>query len=161
MQYVRAMTKALARALVRHGSSRMRVIAWLAAGLAGMSCALTADGPAMAATSCHDGNGPAAHSSPGVAAKFERLYSGWHRESRRIQFSSNTHDYVALPSYRRMVNLGRGALPFLAKKLAQDRDGDFMLAYAVVEICGWDRRDLASDSAQAFRDKVLHRLGGE
>jgi hypothetical protein len=35
-----------------------------------------------------------------------------------------------------------------------------VLADAVVQICGWDRRDFASDSAQAFRDKVLPRLRG-
>jgi hypothetical protein len=161
MQYVRAMMKALAGALVRHGPWRMRAIALLAAGLAGVSCALTADGQAIAATSCHDGDRPAAHRPPGLAAKFERRVRQWHRESLRIQFSSNTHDYVALPGYRRIVELGRGALPFLQKKLAQDRDGDFMLAEAVVEICGWDRRDLASNSAQAFRDKVLQRLSDD
>ena len=139
----------------------MRTIALLAAALAGVVCTLTADGRAFAATSCHDGIKPAAHRPPGAAAKFERLYRAWHQESRNISFSSNTQDYVALPSYRRIVHLGRGALPSLTKKLAQDRDADFMLADAVVEICGWDRRGFASDSAQAFRDKVLHRLRDE
>jgi hypothetical protein len=161
MQYVRAMMKALAGALVRHRPWRVRAIGLLAAGLAGVSCALTADGQAIAATSCHDGNRPAAHRPPGVAGKFEQLYRQWHQESWKIRFSSNTHDYVALPSYRRIVELGRDALPFLAKKLTQDRDADFMLADAVVEICGWDRRDLASKSAQAFRDKVLQRLSDD
>jgi len=67
-----------------------------------------------------------------VAAEFERLYKAWHRECRRI--SSHTHDYV-LPSYLRIVDLGRLALPFLEKKLSEDRNGDFMLAEAVMEIC--------------------------
>jgi hypothetical protein len=155
------MIKALTRALVRHGPSRKRTIALLAAAVASVVCTLAADRRALAATSCHDGIKPAAHRPPGVAGKFERLYRAWHRESRKIQFSSNTQDYLALPSYRRIVELGRDALPSLAKKLAQDRDADFMLADAVVEICGWDRQGFASDSAQAFRDKVLRRLSDE
>jgi len=44
--------------------------------------------------------------------------------------------------------------------MAQDRDADFMLARAVVEICGWDRQAFASDSEQAFRDKILRKLKG-
>jgi hypothetical protein len=47
----------------------------------------------------------------------------------------------------------------LQTKLLEDRSADFMLADAVVAICGWDRRAFASDSAQGFRDKVLRRLG--
>jgi hypothetical protein len=84
----------------------------------------------------------------------------WRREAKGVQFSSNTHDYIALPAYRRIIGLGRAALPFLEKKLSQDRGADFMLADAVVEICGWDRRALADDSAQGVRDKVLRQLRG-
>jgi len=35
-----------------------------------------------------------------------------------------------------------------------------MLARAVVEICDWDRQTFASDSEQAFRDKILRKLKG-
>ena len=96
----------------------------------------------------------------GFAGKFERLYRTWHRQSEAIQYSSNTSDYIALPAYRGIVGLGQAALPFLEKKLTQDRDADFMLAHAVVEICGWDRQAFASDSEQAFRDKILRKLKG-
>jgi hypothetical protein len=161
MQYVETMIKTPARKhLVRRGTSPMRMIALLATALVGALCALAADGRAIAGVSCHDGNGPAgqAVARRSVAGKFERLYKAWHREARTIAYSSNTHDYIALPSYRRIVDLGRPALPFLEKKLSQDREADFMLADAVVQICRWDRRDLASDSGQAFRDNVLRRL---
>ena len=94
-------------------------------------------------------------------AAFERRYAAWHREARRIGFSSNTRDYISLPSYRRIVALGPHAVPLLRTKLLEDRSADFMLADAVVAICGWNRRDFASDSAQAFRDKVLRRLKGD
>ena len=94
-------------------------------------------------------------------ASFERLYAAWHRESARIRFSSRTSDYVALPSFRKIIGLGPGAVPLLRSKLVGDRDGDFMLAEAVVTICGWDLADFAAASEQSFRDKVLERLGRE
>jgi hypothetical protein len=137
----------------------MRIVSLLAPALVSALGVLTADAPAIAGASCHDGRG-AGVARRGTAATFERLYETWHRQEKAIQFSSNTHDYVVLPAYRGIVGLGRAALPFLEKKLSQDRDADFMLADAVIEICGWDRRALASDSAQAVRDKVLRRLRG-
>jgi hypothetical protein len=141
-------------------------IAFLAAIVAASFCAAIADRRAIAGPSCGDGNVAVRQSTSGamasqnVAGKFERLYRTWHRQSEAISYSSNTGDYVALPAYRGIVDLGQAALPFLEKKLAQDRDADFMLARAVVEICGWDRQAFASDSEQAFRDKVLRKLKG-
>ena len=88
----------------------------------------------------------------------ERLYSAWHRECETIRFSSNTHDYIGLPSYRKIVALGKPALPFLERRMAEDRGLDFMLAYAVVEICGWDRQEFGGGSGQDFRYKVLKKL---
>jgi hypothetical protein len=141
-------------------------ITFLTAIVAASFCATIADRRAMAGPSCGDGNAAARQSASGatasrnVADKFERLYRTWYRQSEAIRYSSNTNDYIALPAYRGIVDLGQAALPFLEKKLTQDRDADFMLARAVVEICGWDRQTFASDSEQAFRDKVLHKLKG-
>jgi hypothetical protein len=138
----------------------------LAAIVAASLCATIADRQAMAAPSCDDGSAAVTQAASGAmarrnaAAKFERLYRTWHRQSGAIQFSSNTGDYITLPAYRGIVGLGRSALPSLEKKLARDRDADFMLAHAVVEICGWDRQAFASDSEQAFRDKILRKLRG-
>ena len=128
--------------------------------------AAIADRRAIAGPSCGDGNAAVRQSASGATAtrnaggKFERLYRTWHRQSETIRYSSNTNDYIALPAYRGIVDLGQAALPFLEKKLTQDRDADFMLAHAVVEICGWDRQAFASDSEQAFRDKILRKLKG-
>jgi hypothetical protein len=141
-------------------------IAFLTAIVAASSWAAIADRRAIAGPSCGDGNAALRQSASGAmasrnaAGKFERLYRTWHRQSEAIQYSSNTGDYIALPAYRGIVDLGQAALPFLEKKLAQDRDADFMLARAVVEICGWDRQTFASDSEQAFRDKILRKLKG-
>jgi hypothetical protein len=140
--------------------------AFLTAIVVASFCATITDRRAIAGPSCCDGNAALRQSAAGAmasrnaAAKFERLYRTWHRQSEAIQYSSNTGDYIALPAYRGIVDLGQAALPFLEKKLAQDRDADFMLAHAVVEICGWDRQAFASDSEQAFRDKILRKLKG-
>ena len=139
-------------------------IAFLTAIVAASFCATIPDRRAVAGPSCGDGNAAVRQSASGAvasrnaAAKFERLYRTWHRQSEAIRYSSNTGDYVALPAYRGIVDLGQVALPFLEKELTQDRDGDFMLAHAFVEICGWDRQAFASDSEQAFRDKILRKL---
>src|ERR1700680_2950918 len=141
-------------------------IAFLTAIVAASFCVTIADLRAIAGPSCGDGNAAATQSASGATAsrntagKFERLYRTWHRQSDAIRYSSNTGDYIALPAYRGIVDLAQAALPFLEKKLAQDRDGDFMLARAVVEICGWDRQAFASDSEQGFRDKILRKLKG-
>jgi hypothetical protein len=141
-------------------------IAFLTVIVAASFCAAIADRRAIAGPSCGDGNAAVRQSTPGAAAsrnaadKFERLYGTWHRQSEAIRYSSNTGDYVALPAYRSIVDLGQAALPFLEKKLAQDRGAEFMLAHAVVEICGWDRQAFTSDSEQAFRDKILRKLKG-
>jgi hypothetical protein len=141
-------------------------IAFLAAIVAASFCFTIADLRAIADPSCGDGNAAARQSASGAAAsrntagKFERLYRTWHRQSDAIRYSSNTGDYIKLPAYRGIVDLGQAALPFLERKLLQDRDADFMLAHAVVEICSWDRRAFASDSEQQFRDKILRKLKG-
>jgi hypothetical protein len=141
-------------------------IAFLTVIVAASFCAAIADRRAIAGPSCGDGNAAVRQSAPGATAgrnaagKFERLYRTWRRQSDTIRYSSNTGDYIKLPAYRGIIDLGQAALPFLEKKLTQDRDADFMLAHAVVEICGWDRQAFTSDSEQAFRDKILRKLKG-
>ena len=66
---------------------------------------------------------------------------------------------MGLPSYRKIVALGPAAVPFIAEKLSRDFGGDFMLAEAVVEICRWNRSEVADASEQKVRDRVLRRLG--
>src|SRR5690349_8805560 len=78
--------------------------------LGGALCAIAPAEKTHAAVSCRDGI-VAAEPSRRVAAAFERRYAAWHREAKRIQFSSNTHDYISLPSYRRIVALGFPAVP--------------------------------------------------
>ena len=91
-------------------------------------------------------------------AEFDRLYSAWNQECEKIRFSSNTYEYIGLPSYRKIVALGKPALPSLERKMAEDKGLDFMLAFAAVEICGWDKREFQGGGEQDFRDRVLRKL---
>jgi len=90
--------------------------------------------------------------------EFERQYAAWHQECEAISFSSNTYDYIGLPSYRKIVALGKPALPYLEQKMEEDKGLDFMLAFAVVEICGWGKQEFQRGSEQEFRDRVLRKL---
>jgi hypothetical protein len=105
---------------------------------------------------CH--HPPGAPSKAAAVAEFERVYAAWHQESDTIRFSSNTFDYIRLPSYRKIVAIGKPVLPALEQKMAEDKGLDFMLAFAVVEICGWDAREFRGGSEQEFRDRVLRKL---
>jgi|ERR1017187_2652836 ABC-type Fe3+-hydroxamate transport system substrate-binding protein len=112
----------------------------------------------LAGCACRPSSGLS--SKQAVAPEFERLYSAWHQECEKIRYSSNTYDYIGLPSYRKIVALGKPALPFLQQKMSEDRGLDFMLAFAAVEISGWDKRDFGGGSEQEFRDKVLQKMRG-
>jgi hypothetical protein len=137
-------------------------VAFRAAIIGAAFGAMITDQRALAGPSCGNASqvSPSTVSGGEVGRKFAQFYRAWHRQSEAIQFSSNTRDYIALPAYRGIVGLGRPAVPLLAKTLVHDRDGDFMLAHAVMEICGWDSQGFDSNSEQALRDKVLRRLGG-
>ena len=103
---------------------------------------------------CH--HPPAPAPSTALEAECERLYLAWKQECVPVSYSSNSRTYTALPSYRKIVAIGKPALPFLEHKMQGDED--WMLAYAAAEICGWDKRSLGASSGQDFRDKVLKEL---
>jgi hypothetical protein len=94
-----------------------------------------------------------------VQNQFDREYAEWQkqRENSSVRYSSNTKDYVALPAFRSIVALGRPALPYLKEQMKTD----FMLAYAVAEICGWQRTDFPAYGEQDFRDMVLEKMAEE
>lgn len=92
------------------------------------------------------------------SAQLEQLYLSWHGECETIRLSSNTMDYIGLPSFGNIINVGKPALPYLVEKMKADQGMDFMLAYAVCKICGWDYRDYQGGGEQSFRDRILKKL---
>ncbi len=90
--------------------------------------------------------------------RFDYYYLRRQKECERISFSSRPRDYTGLPAFRSIVALGCPALPYLRQKMEEDRGLDFMLAQAVVEICGWNPEEFPRVSAQEFRDRVLDRM---
>jgi hypothetical protein len=65
-----------------------------------------------------------------------------------------------LSSFHQIVKLGRPALPYIKEKMAKG-NGEFILAYAVIEILGWKRSDFSTPSEQKFRDRVIERMKSE
>ena len=92
--------------------------------------------------------------------EFERHYAQWLIECKqpKVAIMSDTRAYTSLPSYRAIVALGRPALPYLQQKMEHDSGFDFMLAYAAVEIEGWNASEFHFSSVQEFRDQVLAKM---
>lgn len=92
----------------------------------------------------------------------EQFYQEWQVEKEKIRHSSRTGDYIGLSGYRKLVGLGKPALPFLEEKLAAAQGMDFMLAYAVIEINGWNRSDFINDGGeQGTARRVLAKMRAE
>ena len=93
------------------------------------------------------------------AMEFERLYSAWHHDiETEGDGSDNATMQIGRPSFRDIIAMGKPALPFLEQKLEDNKGEDCLLAFAVVEICGWDRHDFVGFGAQEFRANVLRRM---
>lgn len=91
-------------------------------------------------------------------SRLEQLYLSWHRECEKIRASSNTRDYIGLPSFGKIINVGKPALPFLIQKMKANQGMDFMLAFAACKICGWNEKDFIGGGEQSFKDRVLKKL---
>lgn len=98
--------------------------------------------------------------------KFNQYYQEWKDET-HLSYHSDTGWYISMPSFRKIVRLGMDAIPLIEEKIKKDKqtnweNGDFILAYAVVEIYGWDKTDFYTPEKiigeQGFCDNVLKRL---
>ena len=79
-------------------------------------------------------------------------------QAKGISHSSNTGDYLALPGFRSIVQLGPPAVPLLRDRLEADAD-TWMLAFAVTEICAWDVAPLYRGIGDnSLREGVLEAL---
>jgi len=101
-----------------------------------------------------------------VKEKFNQYYQEWKVDT-HMSIHSDTGWYTSRPSFRKIVGLGMDAIPLIEEKLKRDKqsnweNGDFFLAYAVVEIYGWDTADFYTPGKiigeQGFCDNVLKRL---
>ena len=98
--------------------------------------------------------------------QFNQYYQEWKDET-YLSIHSDTGWYISRPNFRQIVGLGTKIIPLIEEKLKEDKlsngeNGDFFLAYAVVEIYGWDIADFYTRGEiigeQGFRDNVLKRL---
>jgi hypothetical protein len=95
-------------------------------------------------------------SSDEITPKFNLYYAAWMKDCERweIQVSSHTKTRTDLPSFKKIISLGRPALPLIKEKMKSN----FIMAYAAIEILGWKRSDFKTSSEQEFRDRVLERM---
>lgn len=110
--------------------------------------------------------GCAAHLPPGpqsndaTAKEFQGLYTAWHREIAATgDYSGPSTVDTQLPAFEKIVALGKPALPYLKQKLEENQGDDCFLAFAVVEICGWNPQDFATKKGMRdFRANVLRKM---
>lgn len=62
--------------------------------------------------------------------RFERLAAEWKQQSR---FLSNTAQMTMLPSYQRIIGMGREAVPFILEELTRDPDQWFWALESITE----------------------------
>jgi len=110
--------------------------------------------------SCASHQSPNSSSRDASAQKIEQLYSAWHHDlETEGDGSDNASMQIRRQSYRNIVAMGKPALPFLEQKLEENYDSDGLLAFAIVEINGWNIHDFqAKTNAREFRDNVLKKL---
>jgi hypothetical protein len=109
-------------------------------------------------------SGCVSHDAPNQSGiEFKRLYSVWHHDlATEGDGSDNATMEIRRQSYRNIVAMGKPALPFLEKKLIEDKGADALLAFAIVEICGWNIHDFqGTRSGREFRDNVVKKLREE
>jgi len=108
---------------------------------------------------CASHHPPNSSSNKASALEFERLYSAWHHDlETEGDGSDNATWEIGRQSYRNIVAMGKPALPFLQQKLEENKDVDSLLAFAIVEICGWNRNDFVGYGIKDFRANVLRKM---
>ncbi len=95
-----------------------------------------------------------------VERKFEKRYAAWHNNLKHLPYTEKTADLISMPTFRAIVALGRPALPHIIAKMQRERGVNDFLAFAVVEISGWNPADFSSDptltgNVGEFRDNVM------
>ena len=108
---------------------------------------------------CMSQHPPRSSSREASALELERLYSAWHHDlETEGDGSDNTTWQIGRQSYRNIVAMGKPALPFLEQKLEENKGEDSLLAFAVVEICGWNKHDFVGFGVKDFRANVLRKM---
>jgi hypothetical protein len=69
-----------------------------------------------------------------------------------LGFSSRTSDFVATEPYKKIISLGKPALPHIMEKL---REGAFILNTAVLEIIGLDLLDVVPDPEGFYSEQEI------
>jgi len=72
-----------------------------------------------------------------------------------LRFSSMMSDFVNTEPYRKIINLGKPALPYIMEKL---REGAFLLNPTIIEITGLHLSDIVPDPAEFYSEQEISRF---
>ena len=89
-----------------------------------------------------------------IKEKFDRLYAEWEEaiQNPKIQSSSRPEDYLENEPYRKIVKLGKDALPFILEKMEQ---GVFFMNEAALKIAGKNLdKIIEEESGKPARERV-------
>jgi hypothetical protein len=93
-----------------------------------------------------------------VEQDFIRCYEKWKNAIKKMPHYSKSTAYVQIPEYRDIVGLGSKCIPFLLDKLIKNREVDFFLTDAVIEILNWNNEDFPQTDLEKKRLTVIKKL---
>ena len=68
-----------------------------------------------------------------LRAEFDTLADEWDRHRQKVWYSSNIRDYLDHPAVRRLIGLGRPAIPLIIRRYRKD---DLPWGFVLQEIAG-------------------------
>lgn len=89
---------------------------------------------------------------------YEQLYTAWKDAMCKKSHFSKSTAYVDNEEFRTIVNEGNEIVPFLEKKLKNNKDFDFFLVDAIVDIMNLSLNDSAETDYETKRNIVLDIL---
>ncbi len=89
---------------------------------------------------------------------YEQLYMAWKNAIGEKSHLSKSTAYVDNEEFRAIVNVGDEIVPFLAKKLTNNKDLDFFLVDAIVDIMKLHLNESAETDYGIKRNVVLDIL---
>lgn len=87
-----------------------------------------------------------------IKEQFDALYAEWEKviQDPKIQISSRPQDYTDNEPYRKIVKLGKDALPFISEKMEQ---GVFFMNEAALKITGNTVDKIIEEEKEASKSK--------
>lgn len=93
-----------------------------------------------------------------VEQDFIRCCEKWRSAVKKMPPYSKSTAFIQIPEYRAIVDLGSKCIPFLLDILIKNKEVDFFLTDAVIEILNWDPEDFPQTDLEKKRLAVIEKL---